>query len=85
MIKGQPYSSWKYEQILKEQLLISYLSKGAISITDTNKMPINDRNVLLTTLRKIEEDKRKRLEELKKSRPPASSNAPKSYKNRPKH
>ena len=85
MIKGQPYSSWKYEQILKEQLLISYLSKGAISISDTNKLPINDRNVLLVTLKKIEEDKRKRMEELKNARPPASSNPPKVHKNRPKH
>lgn len=68
MINGQPYSSWKYEQVLKEQLLIAYLSKGAVTISDTNSMPINDRHVLLTTLKKIEDDKRKKLEEAEKHR-----------------
>jgi predicted transposase YdaD len=68
MIDGQPYSFFMYEQILKEQLLIAYLSKGAITVTETNDMPIHDRKLLLNTLRQAEEEKKKKLEELKKTR-----------------
>lgn len=57
-----------YEQILKEQLIIAYLSKGAVTLTETNDMPINDRRILLATLQQAEEDKKKRLEELKQQR-----------------
>lgn len=67
MIKGRPYNSIRYEDILKEQLLIAYLSKGAVTVTETNNMPINDRKILLNTLRQAEEAKRKRIEELKES------------------
>lgn len=58
----------KYEYILKEQLLIAYISKGAITITETNDMPIHDRKILLQTLRQIEEDKKKKLDELREKR-----------------
>ena len=68
MIDGQPYSFYRYEQILKEQLLIAYLSKGAITITETDNMPIHDRKLLLDTLRQAKEEKKKKLEELKKER-----------------
>lgn len=57
-----------YEQILKEQLIIAYLSKGAVTLTETNDMPINDRRILLATLQQAEEDKKKRLEELKQQK-----------------
>ena len=53
-----------YDQILREQLLISYLSEGAITITETNEMPIHDRKVLLTTLQQADEAKKKRLKEM---------------------
>ena len=58
----------KYEYILKEQLLIAYLSKGAITVTELNNMPIHDRKVLLNTLRQIEEDKKKKIAEMKEKR-----------------
>ena len=65
MIDGIPYSSYKYEQILKEQLLIAYLSKGAVTLSETSDLPINDRKILLTTLRKAEEERKKKLEEIR--------------------
>lgn len=68
IVNGKPYNSFMYEQILKEQLIIAYLSKGAITLTETNDMPINDRRILLATLQQAEEDKKKRLEELKQQR-----------------
>ena len=68
MINGKPYKAYQYEKILKEQLLIAYLSKGAITISETDTMPINDRKILLTTLRQAEEDRRKKIEEIKNNR-----------------
>lgn len=66
MIKGQPYGVYMYDQILKEQLLIAYLSKGAITVSETNDMPIHDRKVLLATLQQAEEAKKKHLEEIER-------------------
>ena len=57
-----------YDQILKEQLLIAYLSNGAITITETDNMPIHDRKVLLATLQQAEEAKKKRLKEIEEER-----------------
>ena len=58
----------KYEYILKEQLLIAYLSEGAITVTETDNMPIHDRKLLLHTLRDIADEKKKKREELKQKR-----------------
>ena len=66
--KGKPYKVWKYEEVLKEQLLIGVLSKGAVSLEDTNNLPINDRRILLTTLQKAEDDKARRLEDIQATR-----------------
>lgn len=65
MVKGQPYKSYKYEQVLKEQLLLAYLSKGSTSVEEVGRMPINDRKILLTTLRQAEEEKKKKLEQMR--------------------
>jgi hypothetical protein len=65
MVKGQPYKSYKYEQVLKEQLLLSYLSKGSISVEEVGRLPINDRKILLTTLRQAEEEKKKKIEQMR--------------------
>lgn len=54
--------------MLKEQLLIGVLSKGAVSLEDTNNLPINDRRILLTTLQKAEDDKARRLEDIQATR-----------------
>jgi len=68
MIKGKPYSSYRYEQVLKEELFIACLSKGAVSISEIENLPINDRVILLSTLRQAEEDKKKYLQQLKEQR-----------------
>lgn len=54
--------------MLKEQLLIGVLSKGAVSLEDTNNLPINDRRILLNTLQKAENDKIRRLEDMQSTR-----------------
>lgn len=68
IIDGQPYSFFRYEQILKEQLLIAFLSKGAVTLTETNDLPIHDRKILLDTLRQADEERKKKMEELEASR-----------------
>ena len=68
MIKGKPYSSYRYEQILKEELFIACLSKGAVSITEVDNLPINDRVIILSSLRQAEDERRKHLQQLKEQR-----------------
>lgn len=65
IINGKPYKVWKYEEVLKEQLLIGILSKGACPVNVTNDLPVNDRRILLSTLQQVEEEKAKRLEDAK--------------------
>lgn len=67
-VKGKPYSSYRYEQIVREMLLIGILSKGATTFSEIDKMPIPDRKILLNTLRQVEDDKKKKLEEIQNAR-----------------
>lgn len=67
-INGKPYKVWRYEEVLKEQLLIGILSKGACPINVSNDLPVNDRRILLNTLQQVEEEKAKRLEDVKQLR-----------------
>lgn len=80
MINGKPYKSYQYEKVLKEKLLIAYLSKGAVTISELDDLPINDRKILLNTLRQAEEDRRKKMEEIKNARMIKAMNAPKPKK-----
>lgn len=68
MIEGKPLTVLKYESVLKEQLLIGILSKGAVTLSETNDLPVNDRRILLTTLQKAEDEKKRRLEEIRENR-----------------
>lgn len=68
IINGKSYKAYKYEEVLKEQLLIGFLSDGVVSINDTNDLPVNDRRILLSTLQKIKDEERKYREELKLQR-----------------
>lgn len=66
-VKGKPYSSYRYEQILREMLLICILSKGATTMEEVDRMPIPDRKVVLNTLRQVEDDKKRKIEEMKEA------------------
>jgi hypothetical protein len=74
IINGKTYSAWRYEEIVKEQILITLLSQGGISLNDTRNLPINDRRIILNTLRKVSEDKKKKFEEAKERRKASSNN-----------
>lgn len=63
IVNNQNLRTLKFNKILDDQLTIAVLSKGAISITDTNNMPVSDRQRLLNTLIDVEN---KKAEELKK-------------------
>lgn len=62
-IHNLPYKSYKYEQTLKEQLLIAYLSKGAVTISEVADMPIPDRKIILSTLRQVQDAVKRNAEE----------------------
>lgn len=66
--KGRPYRYTQYEEILKEQLLITLLSKGGVTISETADMPIVDRKIILKTLQDIETKKAEKREQLKAER-----------------
>lgn len=72
MIEGKPLTTRKYEEVLKEQLLIGILSKGAVTLTETNDLPVNDRQILLNTLQKVEDEKKRRLEDMQRQRQSSS-------------
>lgn len=55
--------SWKYEEILREKLVIAWLSKGSITVSELDKMPINDRKVYLHELQRADDAKKKAIEE----------------------
>ena len=55
----------KFNKILDDQLTISLLSKGAISITDTNNMPASDRQHILNVLVDLEKRKQEEMEKLR--------------------
>ena len=64
IINNQNLRVLKFNKILDDQLTISVLSKGAISITDTNNMPVSDRQRLLNTLIDIENQKADELKRI---------------------
>ena len=68
MINNQNLRVLKFNKILDDQLTISVLSKGAITITDTNNMPVSDRQRLLNTLIDIENQKAEELKKMTASR-----------------
>lgn len=63
IINGQNLRVLKFNRILDDQLTIAILSKGSITINDTNNMPVSDRQRILKTLIDIEE---KKAEEMKR-------------------
>lgn len=70
MINGVPFKKYRFEEILREQMLICTLSKGAISIEDTNNLPISDRGFLLKNLYQMEEQRQKAIEEAANTKTP---------------
>ena len=63
IINNQNLRTIKFNKILDDQLTIAILSKGAITINDTNNMPVSDRQRLLNTLIDVEN---KKAEEIKR-------------------
>jgi len=55
MPDGRTYKHTKYDEILKEQVIISYMSKGMISIEELDGMCRYDRRLVLDTLKEIRE------------------------------
>lgn len=72
MEDGRPYAAYRYEQILEEQVAISYAAKG-ISISDTDERSPYDRGLILKAILKIKEQEAKAAEEAVNKRQKASS------------
>lgn len=55
MPDGRTYKHHKYDEIIKEQVIISYLSKGAISVQELDEMSPYDRKLISDTLKEIKD------------------------------
>lgn len=59
---GTTFKAKKYEEILQEQVLISYMSQS-ISIFDTDMLCPYDRKIIFKTLHEIKEAERESIKE----------------------
>ena len=64
MIDGVNLNVRLFNDILDEQTTIALLSKGAISISETNNMPASDRRRILKNLLDIEEQRKQAMQNI---------------------
>lgn len=53
MSDNRLYRNIKYDNIIKDQVAIAYISKGGISISDSDELSPYDRKLVLDTLTEI--------------------------------
>lgn len=58
MPDGRTYKHHKYDNIVKEQVIISYMSNGTISIQDLDEMCPYDRKLVANTLKEIKDEEK---------------------------
>lgn len=63
MDNGRTYKSQRYDDIIEEQVLIGYMSKGAIGLSDTDLISPHDRKAVLKSIIKIREQEAAAQEE----------------------
>lgn len=68
IIDGVSLKIRKFNDILDEQTTIALLSKGAISLSETNNMPASDRRRILKNLMDIEQQRQEAIKQAQKSR-----------------
>lgn len=57
--EGRYTTQIAYDNILQEQVIISYMSKGSVTIADTDLMSPYDRKIIYDSLVKIKEEEAK--------------------------
>lgn len=68
IIDGVSLKKRKFDDILDEQTTIALLSKGAISLSETNNMPASDRRRILKNLMDIEHQRQESIRQIQKGR-----------------
>nr|DAQ00231.1 MAG TPA: hypothetical protein [Bacteriophage sp.] len=68
IIDGVSLKKRKFDDILDEQTTIALLSKGAISLSETNNMPASDRRRILKNLMDIEHQRQESIKQIQKGR-----------------
>lgn len=68
IIDGVSLKKRKFDDILDEQTTIALLSKGAISLSETNNMPASDRRRILKNLIDIEQQRQESIRQIQKGR-----------------
>lgn len=63
MDNGVPYKIQRHQDIIEEQVLIGYLSKGAINLENTDMVSPYERKLILNAILKIKEQENKAQED----------------------
>ena len=53
---GQPYYRARYKNIIQEQVMLGYLTKGGVTYGDTENMTPHERKIALDTIKEVIEN-----------------------------
>lgn len=60
---GQPYHRAKYKEIISEQVILGYLTKGGVTYQESEEMTPYERKIALQTIKDLLEAQNKKQEE----------------------
>lgn len=79
---GQPYHRVKYKEIISEQVILGYLTKGGVSYNDSENMTPYERKIALDTIKELLETQNQKQEEaMKQAKLNKQNRSPKSRLN----
>lgn len=76
---GQPYHRAKYKEIISEQVILGYLTKGGVTYQDSEEMTPYERKIALQTIKDLlEAQNRKQEEAINQAKINRQNHSPKS-------
>lgn len=76
---GQPYHRVRYKEIVSEQVILGYLTKGGVTYQDSELMTPFERKIALDTIKNLLDTQNKKREEMiEKARIQRKNSSPKS-------
>lgn len=76
---GQPYHRARYKEIIAEQVILGYLTKGGVTYQDSEKMTPHERRIALDTIKELlDTQNRKQEEAINQSKINKQNKSPKS-------
>ena len=76
---GQPYAPQRYKEIIKEQVALSYYTKGGVSYSDSDSMTPYERKIANQVMREIlDESAKQQADAIEKAKLRKNNESPKS-------